>query len=54
MGDQFFIFSRLPKLNKGRDRHPANERSQPRPSKRRRGPSRKARPSSNRPIGRSF
>jgi hypothetical protein len=58
MGDQVFVFSRLPKITKERRGHPANARPQSNntnKSSRRRGrPNRKSKGSSNRPIGRSF
>jgi hypothetical protein len=57
MGDQVFVFSRLPKLSNARQRQPANAaRPQPKThsAKRRQGSNRKIKRSSDRPHGRSF
>ena len=54
MGDQAFVFSRLPQLSAARQRQPANERPRTNRAKQRDGPKRKGGGSSNRPLGRSF
>ena len=54
-GDQFFVFSRLAKLQPGTRGHPANARRERRPQNQRRsGGKRRSKGSSQRPIGRSF